>query len=130
MPTVFSSNYSQLLVDGDAVEGVQSIAFRVVTEREDIRSIGSSERVAVSFGLRTIEGDLVVRSTATALDDRLTQSVSFNMVATLRKGQGAEDPRRSYAFDDCYVETKHVGLATNGVAETTYRFTATRVREE
>jgi hypothetical protein len=107
MPTVFSANHSSLLVDGDPVEGVQSLAFRVVTEREDI-----------------------IRSTATVLDDKLAQRVSFSMVAALKKGRGAEDPQRSYAFDDCYVETKHFAMGASGTAETTYVFTATRVREE
>ncbi len=37
MPTVFSANRSSVLVDGEAIEGLQSLAFRVVTEREDIR---------------------------------------------------------------------------------------------
>lgn len=130
MPTVFSANHSSLLVDGDPVEGVQSVAFRVVTEREDIRAIGSDERVDVSFGLRTVNGEVVIRSTATVLDDRLAQRTSFSMVANLKKGQGADDPSRSYSFDDCYVETKHFAMGASGTAETTYVFTATRVREE
>lgn len=130
MPTVFSANHSSLLVDGDPVEGVQALAFRVITEREDIRAIGSDERVDVSFGLRTVTGEITVRSTAAVLDDKLTTRSSFNMVAALKKGQGAEDPQRSYAFDDCYVETKQFAIGANGSAETTYVFTGTRVREE
>ncbi|HVI03513.1 MAG TPA: hypothetical protein VM869_32690 [Enhygromyxa sp.] len=130
MPTVFSANHSSLLVDGDPVEGVQSLAFRVVTEREDIRAIGSDERVDVSFGLRTVAGEVVVRSTATVFDGKLATRSSFNMVAALKKGQGADDPSRSYAFDDCYVETKSFAMSASGTAETTYVFTATRVREE
>lgn len=130
MPTVFSANHSSLLVDGDLVEGVQSLAFRIVTERENIRAIGSDERVDVSFGLRTVNGEVVIRSTATVLDDRLATRSSFNMVAALKKGKGATDPARSYAFDDCYVETKNFAMLASGTAETTYVFTATRVREE
>ncbi len=60
MPTVFSANSSSILVNGDPVEGLQSLAFRVVTEREDIRAVGSDERIDVSFGLRTVLGELVV----------------------------------------------------------------------
>jgi hypothetical protein len=130
MPTVFNANHSNLLVDGDPVEGVQSIAFRVVTEREDIRAIGSDERVDVSFGLRTVLGEVAVRSTASVFDEFLAQRQSFNMVAALKKGTGADDPARSYAFDDCYVESKSLTMASGGNAETTYQFTATRVREE
>ncbi len=130
MPTVFSANQSSLLIDGDPLEGVQSLAFRVVTEREDIRAIGSDERVDVSFGLRTVQGEIVVRSTARLLDDKLAQRASFNMVAALKKGQGTDDPQRSYAFDTCFVETKHLVMGASGTAETSYVFTATRVREE
>ncbi|MEX1364988.1 MAG: hypothetical protein AB1Z98_17805 [Nannocystaceae bacterium] len=130
MPTVLSANHSSLLVDGDAVEGIQSIAFRVVTEREDIRAIGADERVDVSFGLRTVQGEVVVRSTAPVLDDKLATRGSFNMVAALKKGPDAEDPQRSFAFDDCYVESKSLGMGAGGIAETTYVFTSTRVREE
>jgi hypothetical protein len=130
MPTVFSANQSSLLVDGEAVDGVQSLAFRVVTEREDIRGIGTDERIEVSFGLRTVNGELIVRSTAPSLDAHLTQRTKFNMVASLKKGQGNDDPKRSVSFDDCYVETKQFTLGASGTAETTYVFTATRVREE
>ncbi len=128
--TVFSANHSSLLVDGQAVLGIQSLAFRVVTEREDIRAIGSDERVDVSFGLRTVSGEVVVRSTAQILDDKLTTRSGFSMVAQLQKGKGANDPKRSYSFDDCFVETKHFALSASGTAETTYVFTGTRVREE
>lgn len=130
MPTVLNANNSTLLVDGDNVEGVQSIAFRVVTERENIRAIGSDERVAVSFGLRTVQGEIVVRSVAAGLDTKLATRASFNMVASLKSGPGADATQRSYAFDDCYVESKSLGVSAGGVAETTYSFTATRVREE
>ena len=130
MPTVFSANHSSLLVDGDPVEGVQSVAFRVITEREDIRAIGSDERVDVSFGLRTVNGEVAIRSTATVLDDKLAGRTSFSMVANLKKGKGADDPARSYSFDDCYVEAKSFAMGASGTAETTYVFTATRVREE
>lgn len=130
MPTVLSANHSSLLVDGDPVEGVQSIAFRVVTEREDIRAIGADERVDVSFGLRTVQGEVIVRSTALVLDDKLATRSGFNMVAALKKGPGADDAQRSFAFDDCYIESKSLGMSAGGTAETTYVFTATRVREE
>ena len=130
MPTVFSANHSSLLIDGDAIEGVQSLAFRVVTEREDIRAIGADERVDVSFGLRTVQGEVAVRSSSVVLDDKLAQRVGFNMVASLKKGAGPDDPQRSYSFDDCFVETKQFAMGASGTAETTYVFTATRVREE
>lgn len=130
MPTVFSSNRSSLLVDGETVEGLQTLAFRVVTEREDVRAIGSDERVDVSFGLRTVQGEMVVRSTNPVLDVHLTDRSKFQLVANLKKGEGADDPKRTYAFDDCYIESKSLGMEAGGTAATTYIFSATRVREE
>ena len=38
MTAIFVANRSSVLIDGAAVEGLQSLAFRVVTEREDIRA--------------------------------------------------------------------------------------------
>ena len=68
----------------------------------------------------------MARTGRTAMSTR----TSFNMVAALKKGPDADDPQRSFAFDDCYVETKSLGMSAGGTAETTYVFTATRVREE
>lgn len=131
MPKVFSANRSSVLVDGEAVEGLQNIAFRVVTEREDIRAIGSDERIDVSFGLRTVHGELVVKSNADKLDTLLQERAKFQLVVNLKKEIGiSTDGTRSLSFDDCFVEGKSFGMDAGGTATTTYSFTATRVREE
>ena len=132
MPTVYSANSSSVLVDGEAVEGLQSIAFRVVTEREDIRAIGSDERIDVSFGLRTVQGELIVRSTSAKLNQKLDERGGFQLVANLAKDKGAvvTDKAASYAFDGCFLEGKSFGLDASGTAVTTYSFSATRVRTE
>ncbi len=130
MPTVFSANRSSLLVDGEAIEGLQSLAFRIVTEREDIRAVGSAERIAVSFGLRTVQGEITVRSARFKLDGYLDTQAKFQLVANLKKDDAADSPKRTVSFDDCYVENKSFSLAAGGTVVTTYTFTATRVREE
>lgn len=130
MATVFSANRSNVLVDGEAIEGLQSLAFRVVTEREDIRAIGSSERVTVSFGLRTVQGEIVVRSASFKLDDHLKDQSKFQIVANLKKDEAADSPKRTLSFDECYVENKDFSIGAGGTVVTTYVFTATRVREE
>lgn len=129
MPTVFSANRSSILVDGEAVEGLQSIAFRVVTEREDIRAIGSNERVDVIFGLRTVQGELIIRSASVKLDGLLQNRAKFQLVTSLKRTEGTDDTR-TLSFDDCFVEGKAFRLDAHGSAATTYAFTATRVREE
>lgn len=131
MPTVFSANSSSILLDGNAVEGLQSLVFRVVTEREDIRAVGTHERIDVSFGLRTVQGEIVVRSHCAALDKHLDGRTKFQLVANLKKDKGMVDQgARSYAFDDCFAEMKRLSMDAGGTAATTYTFTATRVREE
>ena len=130
MTALFVANRSSVLIDGAAVEGLQSLAFRVVTEREDIRAVGSGERIDVSFGLRTVQGELVVKSATYVLDTHLSQQSSFQLVANLKKDPAADAPRRTLSFDDCYVDGKSFGMDAGGTAVTTYAFSATRVREE
>lgn len=132
MPTVFSANSSSVLVDGEPVEGLHSLAFRVVTEREDIRAIGSDERIDVSFGLRTVLGELVVRSTSAKLNGLLASRTGFQLVANLSKDKGISvtDKAVTYAFDQCFLESKSFGMDAGGTAATTYVFSSTRLRVE
>lgn len=131
MPSVFSANSSAVLLDGAPIEGLQSIAYRIVTEREDVRAVGTHERVDVSFGLRTVLGELVVKSHNATLDKHLDERTKCQLVANLKKDKGMVDQgARTIAFDDCYAESKRLQLDAGGVALTTYSFTATRIREE
>jgi hypothetical protein len=129
MPTIFSANRSNVLVNGNAVEGLQSLVFRVVTERQDVRAVGVDERVDVIFGLRTVQGELVVQSANHELDDHLAARSKFQIVANLKRDE-TEGAKRTLSFDDCFVENKSFSLAASGSVTTTYTFTATRVREE
>ena len=130
MPTIFSANRSNVLVNGNAVEGLQSLVFRVVTERQDVRAVGTDERVDVIFGLRTVQGELTVRSASYKLDGHLDKQAKFQLVANLKKDDAADSPKRTVSFDDCYVEDKSFSLGAGGTVVTAYTFSATRVREE
>jgi len=135
MPTVFSANRSSVQITTEEegaqpIEGLQSLAFRVVTEREDVRAVGSDERVDVSFGLRTVQGELLVRSINETLDGLLAKQSRFDLVAVLKKDEGEASPKRTLAFDTCFVESKSFGMDAGGTAVTTYAFSATAVREE
>jgi hypothetical protein len=132
MPAIFSANSSSVLVDGEALEGLQSLVFRVMTEREDIRAIGSDERLDVSFGLRTVMGEMVVKSTSAKLNQLLANRTGFQLVANLSKSKGIQvtDQPVTYAFDQCYLESNSFGMDAGGTAVTTYAFSATRVRVE
>ena len=130
MPKVFTANRSNVLLEGEAIEGLQTLTFRVVTEREYVRAVGSDERIDVSFGMRTVEGEIIVRSASFNLDTHLQQQTKFQLVANLKKDESSDSPTRTLSFDDCYVESKSFGMDAGGSATTTYLFSATRVREE
>ncbi|MBL8969288.1 MAG: hypothetical protein JNK56_01825 [Myxococcales bacterium] len=129
MPTIYSANRSSVLVNGTAIEGLQSLVYRVVTERQDVRAIGTDERVDVIFGLRTVQGELVVQSANSELDAALTERSKFQIVANLKRDE-AEGAKRTLSFDDCFIEGKSFALSSGGSVSTTYTFTATRAREE
>ncbi|MFZ2725363.1 MAG: hypothetical protein WAX77_03835 [Methylococcaceae bacterium] len=130
MATIFAANRSNVQIDGELIEGLQSIVYRVVTEREDIRAVGSSERIDVSFGLRTVQGELAVKSANYVLDKHLTDQSKTQLVVNLKKDQAADAPKRTLSFDNCYIEGKSFGMDAGGSAITTYLFTASLVREE
>lgn len=136
MPTVFSANSSSITIDSEPIEGLQSLTFRVVTEREDIRAVGSDERIDVSFGLRIVIGELMVRSSSSKLDELLENRVSFGLVASLSQADRISAPGETtltetvYSFDECFVEHKSFNIAASGTGSTTYTFTATRVSRQ
>jgi len=130
MATVFAASRSTVLVDGEQIEGLQSLTFRIVTEQEDVRGVGSSERIAVIFGLRTVQGELAIRSASIKLDTALQQQGKFQLVANLKQTDAQDSPKRTLSFDDCYVIDKSFSVGPGGSVLTSYGFTATRLREE
>ena len=129
MPTIYSANRSNVLVNGKPVEGLQSLVYRVVTERQDVRAVGIDERIDVIFGMRTVQGELVVQSTNPDLDKCLNDRSKLQIVANLKRDE-AEGAKRTLSFDDCFIESKSFSLDAGGSVLTTYVFTATRAREE
>lgn len=125
MATIFAANESQVLVDGQAVEGVRSIEYRKSQARENIYGLGSNERIGLVSGAQVVEGHLRVASTAPALD-QLTVSQQFQVSAVLVHGE----TRTTVTFDECYLLEKTFDLGAGGHGEAVYSFTATRAREE
>jgi hypothetical protein len=130
MPNILTAAKSSVLLDGEAIEGLQSITYQEVKHQEDIPAIGTDERIDVSFGLKVVRGALKVKSTSPALNTHLANNTTFQIVANLKKELGITQATQTVTFDDCYLEDKEFGLDANGAATTTYTFTATRVREE
>jgi hypothetical protein len=123
---LFTAFASEARVNGEVVEGLQAIEYHHVRNRYDVGAIGTDERVGVYFGLRLVVGQLRVASDSPTLDDLLGTGTSFAVSATLRHG----DTSRTVTFDDCVMEEKKFALATQAHGESTYTFSATRVREE
>lgn len=125
MPTVFTANESSVLVDGNPVEGVQSIDYRMRRSRANVYGLGSGERIAVASGPHDVEGRVRVASAAQAFDG-LTADQTFQVIANLRRGETA----LTVTFDECLVTEKTFELAAGGHGEAVYSFSAARVREE
>lgn len=125
MPTIFAANESAVLVDGEPVEGVQSIEYRRVMQRNNVYAVGSSERIGVLSGVLGVEGRITVASASPLLDDR--QGDEFiQITAQLRHG----DTEVTVSFDDCLLTEKSFALGVGAQGEAIYAFSAARVREE
>ena len=125
MPTIFAANESQVLINGQAVEGVRALEYRRSQERQSVYSLGTNERIGVVSGRLELEGRLRVASTAPALD-RLQTEEAFQMSAVLVHGPA----RMTVTFDECFLQEKTFELGVGGHGEAVYSFTATRAREE
>jgi hypothetical protein len=125
MPTIFAANESSVMVEGKAVEGVRSIAYRKQQARENVYSLGSAERIGLVSGPQVVEGKLTVASTSPGLDG-IDDTKSFSVIATLKHA----DKQMTVTFDECYLTSKDFDMSVGTHGEATYSFTATRVREE
>ena len=126
MAMVLTARSSEIKVNAETIEGLQSIEFNVTKDRKHIGAIGSDERISVYFGLKRVTGKLNVASANATLDGLLGSGEAFSVSAVLKHGETT----RSVSFDDCLMEDKNFQLAAGGHGETVYGFTATRVREE
>jgi hypothetical protein len=125
MPTVFAATESSVLVDGQPVEGVQGIDYRMRRARNNIYALGSTERIGVTSGAYEVEGRLRVASASVALD-ALEGEQLFQIVANLRHG----DTTTTVTFDECFITDKAFDLSVAGHGQAVYGFSAARVREE
>ena len=126
MPQVYTALASEVKVNQETIEGLQSIDYAMVKERQNVGAIGTEERIAVYFGLKVVTGKLRVASSNKTLDDLFQKSTEFSISATLKY----RDATRKVTFDACYVEDKAFAMAAQGHGETVYSFSATRLREE
>jgi hypothetical protein len=126
MPQIYTALASEVKVNEETIEGLQSIDYTFARNRQHIGAVGTDERIAVYFGLKTIVGKLRVASANNTLDKLLQSNASFDITATLKHGE----TQRVVGFHTCYMEDKAFGLGSEGHAETVYSFTATRLQED
>jgi hypothetical protein len=126
MPQVFTAFASEVKVNEETVEGLQSIEYSLVKNRQHVGSIGTDERIAVYFGMKVVAGKLRVASINKTLDGFLQANTEFSISATLKH----LDTTRKVTFDSCFLEDKAFAMISEGHGETVYSFSATRVREE
>ena len=126
MPQIYTAFASEVKVNEETVEGLQSIEYNVVKNRQHVGAIGTDERIGVYFGLKVVTGKLRVASANVTLDGLLSTNEEFSIAATLKH----RDTARKVTFDACYMEDKTFALSAQQHGETIYSFTATRVREE
>lgn len=133
MSTLVAANASKIQIDGKDVRGVTSIDFKVTRSKEDIQSIDTQERVGAYYGALKVTGSLKVKSAYEELDKKMYIEVpkvaTFQIMVTLYP-QGKDSKVRQITFDECILEGKSLAMSANGIPETTYEFSATRVREE
>ena len=125
MPTIFAANESIVLLNGEQVEGVDSIEYRFRQTRQNIYALGSAERVGMASGAQRVEGRLRVVSASPALN-ALTGEEAFQITAQFKQGETT----MNVSFDDCHLSEKNFELGASSYGVALYEFTASRVREE
>src|SRR5512143_2591918 len=124
MATIVAANESTVLLDGKAVAGVRAIDYRYTQDRLDVYGLGSAERIGTTSGGQHVEGRIRVASTAPALA-QITGDKSFQISAQLKHGE----TKVTVTFDECFLTEKTFALEASAFGESSYTFTATRVRE-
>ncbi len=132
-PTLVHASATKIMVDGEQAAGVQKIDFSISRNRVNIHSTGTDERQMAAFGPLHVDGTLVVRSTLDKLDKKLYEPIeklaAFQIVVDLQ-AQGGTTGKKKISFDECYLDRKALAMDATGTLQTTYFFSAVRVREE
>ncbi len=124
MPKILSANRSNVLIDGEAVEGLQEISYQTVKPVTDVAAIGTDRRVGVIYGTTRVIGTLRVRSVVDRLETALKDKSSFQIFVSLQ-GEVGDDTAHEITLDGCYLTGKSFAMGAGGVADSIYEFTAT-----
>lgn len=128
---VFSANKTEVLFDGEKIQGLKGFAFKVADDRQDVRGLGAQERIGVVYGRLQVKGQIIVNSNSELLNKHMNERTSFQIVVQVDQTAYPEDlGKKKITFDGCHVDEREFTLDANGYALSTYTFTADRLREE
>jgi hypothetical protein len=125
MPKILSANRTNVLVNGEAVEGLQEISYRTVTSYTDVDAIGARERIGVVHGPTKVVGSLRVRSVVDSLEQLLRDQAPFQIFAAIQN-EGDDEVIHEISLEECFLHGKSYAMGAGNVAETIYEFSATR----
>lgn len=128
MATILTANRSNVLINGQAIQGLQEITYQTVKPYADIAAIGTDERVGVVYGLTKVTGTLRIRSASDELEKLLQSKSVFQIFASMKQVTADGETTKEVTLDECYFHGKEFGLSAGGVAEVIYHFSATRER--
>ena len=100
MGQIYTAFASEVKVNEETIEGLQSIQYAVQRNRQNVGAVGTDERIAVYFGLKVVTGSISVASVSATLDGLLKSGEKFSISATLKHGEDS----RTVTLDDCYAE--------------------------
>ncbi|HSV14506.1 MAG TPA: hypothetical protein VLI90_09610, partial [Tepidisphaeraceae bacterium] len=83
MALIVTAQHSEVKINDETVEGLQSIDYSLVKNRSQVGAIGTDERIAVYFGIKSVVGKLRVASVNATLDGLLSSNAEFSVSATL-----------------------------------------------
>ena len=125
MSKILAANRANVLIDGEAVDGLQEITYRSETPYSDVAAIGSRDRIGVVFGTTAVTGALRIRSVDDRLEGLLQAQSPFQIFVSTN--DSADEVLHELAFSDCYLHGKSHVMGAGNVAETLYEFSATTV---
>jgi hypothetical protein len=128
---VLAANKTEVMFDGEKIGGLKGFAFKVFEDKQEVRGIGTEERLGVVYGRLHIKGQVLIHSNSEFLNRRMLEREPFQVVVRIDQSTYPEKSgTKSITFDGCHIDDREFTLDANGYALTTYTFTADRLREE
>ena len=129
---VIAATKTEVLFDGQKLDGLKGFQYKRVIQRQDVDTIGSKERRTLVFGKELIKGVAIFHSNSPVLNEWMNSEKPFQIVLQTTLDPYGVNPgnTKKLTFDECRIEESEFSMDANGYGLTTYTWTATRMREE